>query len=62
MIVIGIHSVKRKARTNIIHLAGVEVNRFFFFDILALRVCRFHRIFGVGGHLKYIRTTAYPPP
>ena len=29
MIVIGIHRVKRKATANIIHLAGVEVNRLF---------------------------------
>jgi len=29
MIVIGIHKVKRKATANIIHLTGVEVNRFF---------------------------------
>jgi len=29
MIVIGIHKVKRNATTNMIHLAGVEVNRFF---------------------------------
>jgi hypothetical protein len=29
VIVIGIHRVKRKATAHIIHLAGVEVDRFF---------------------------------
>jgi len=32
------------------------------FVLLALRVCRFHRIFFVGGHLKYLSTSAHPPP
>jgi hypothetical protein len=39
---------------------GCEANLCFVF--MALRVCRFYRIFFVGGHLKYIRTTAHPPP